>query len=461
MITRTEQNLRRVAFASLVLGLLLAGNVHTRPARAQHPLDDLRSLWRSGAYLEVIPRLVEFRKGPYGRTSELDYMLATSACRIPSMRDLGYRRFKRILYDYTLTEKAWRLVVGEMNICGSTAAPVLVAFAGGRGQVGVSGKVFYWAGEGNAVSSSPAKVIRQIPYKEINARLFTAEDRDEAIRHVRRLVGRGFQVETHGSFLLASKSGHSSAELAAIGITLDKVLRFLVDAYDMNVPRALITVYLVPNTWELGRLAEDIHGIVVSSSTIAYTFQDDLSLVAVIPGRAIGSLLHELFHLMVRSNFGDVPAWMDEGLASLYEVSRLDGDRLLGAENWRRRALNELWHLRPTVGQVVSMDSREFDNAAAGYELTRQAANHAMARYFFLYLQERGALLPLYRAFRDRPLDDLSDDPRKEAVRLVEGTLRQLVKEIDRNFQAWFRTGPHQPLRRGTGLIEKYLPPRP
>ena len=38
-----------------------------------------------------------------------------------------------------------------------------------------------------------------------------------------------------------------------------------------------------------------------------------------------------------RNNFGDIPPWLDEGMASLYEVSEVSGNHILGLPNWARR----------------------------------------------------------------------------------------------------------------------------
>jgi len=151
--------------------------------------------------------------------------------------------------------------------------------------------------------------------------------------------------------------------------------------------------------------------------------------------------------------------WMDEGLAALYEVSMLTPGGIVGVDNWRRRVLQEVWTHRPSVGALVRMTSGAFANEPKDFELERQAANHAMARYLMLYLQERGTLAPLYRAFRDRDVDRLAGDPGDEAVRLVEAVVGLPVADLDRDFERWFRAGP-LPAPEGT-LVDKTPPPQP
>jgi hypothetical protein len=110
------------------------------------------------------------------------------------------------------------------------------------------------------------------------------------------------------------------------------------------------------------------------------------------------SVIRDLFYLLVKANFGDIP--MEEGLASLCEASAVVGSELVGIENWRREVLQELWPLRPTVAELVTMDARAFQSAEDDFELEPQAA-HAMVLSH--YLQEGGQLIPLFQAFRSHP----------------------------------------------------------
>src|ERR1051325_10177877 len=100
--------------------------------------------------------------------------------------------------------------------------------------------------------------------------------------------------------------------------------------YDMPAPSYFITVYLVPNDGILGLLASLIHGITIYEGTIGYSFPYDQSITAIIPRMIFGTLKHELFHLMVRKNFGDIPPWLEEGMATLYEVSRVRDEGIVG-----------------------------------------------------------------------------------------------------------------------------------
>jgi hypothetical protein len=94
----------------------------------------------------------------------------------------------------------------------------------------------------------------------------------------------------------------------------------------------------------------------------------------------------------------------------------------------------------------------------------RVAAHLATARYFALYLQERGKLADVYAAFRDQGLAELTGDVHAHALRLVERTLGQPIAAIDRDFEQWFRQVQRGERGRDATpgeTIEKYLPNQP
>jgi len=156
-----------------------------------------------------------------------------------------------------------------------------------------------------------------------------------------------------------------------------------------------------------------------------------------------GTFAHELFHVMVRNNFGDIPPFLDEGMASLYEVSGFEGRRAVGVSNWRCAILRSGWTDRPRLNDMVQMNRSAFDDMAAASEQPtpgdKQGVNHATARYLMLYLQQRGELMAVYRAFLNRKV---SDRPGERGVSLMEAALGRPLDRVDADFETWFKALP-------------------
>lgn len=144
-----------------------------------------------------------------------------------------------------------------------------------------------------------------------------------------------------------------------------------------------------------------------------------------------GTLVHELTHALIDFDFPRIPLWLNEGLGSLHEQSRFVANkhdktlRIEGLANWRLPIL---------------LTAIEDDQLGSVHELvqsgrfrgTDEALNYAYARYFCMFLQQRGKLTRLYTRLRGRIEQDASGA----------ATLRELFpadswQDIDRQFRAW------------------------
>jgi hypothetical protein len=405
----------------------------------------LESLWTAQRYAEVLPALKEHRRtAPYGKNEIVDYMIATSACRVPGEEALGRQMLLWILSHYNLNPESREMVNAERRRCPPTATMIPVSLSlvgvGPASTSGTRGKMFYDIGRGEDVplANEPVVVHRAIPIEELEARQFPPEEAASAVAAVGQLAGPGYRVEAHEAFVLASR-GHTSAQLARLASGLSRYVDFYATEYGIPRPPRLITVYLVENAAEMREVAERVHGIGVSPSSIGYSFRDDLSMVGIIPGEIYGTLAHELFHLLVRRDFGDVPPWLDEGMAALYEVSQVEanGD-VRGLPNWRGRVLEAVWYSRPSIADLVGADWQAFEAQVGESDPVRQAANHATARYFVLYLQEHELLVDVYRAFRERDAARIQGEPAEQAVQVIESVVGMPAPAMDARFAAWF-----------------------
>jgi hypothetical protein len=114
-----------------------------------------------------------------------------------------------------------------------------------------------------------------------------------------------------------------------------------------------------------------------------------------------GTLVHEIVHPFIEANFPDCPAWLNEGLGSLYEqCGEVDG-HIHGYTNWRLPGLQKAIE----AGTVVSFKRLMSMNASSFYDDAR-GEHYAQARYLCYYLQQRGLLVNFYREFHAQQKKD-------------------------------------------------------
>jgi hypothetical protein len=459
------------------------------PARAGDYEEGLRC-WRAHDYRGAYEVLVRFREQPHGRNAQVDYMLGTSGCALDDYREWGQSYLEWMLRRYALPEDCRVIVENALQQCRATMPPLttepvsvdrLAEVIGATSRL--SGKMYYFIGADEAVNNFAAVRVRQVDLGELRARLVPLDQPESAIASVTsRLRGLAirapvkpwpatFSADVEGRFLLVAKEGKTAEDLHRMAQFLERYLSFLVREYQVIAPTDFITVYLVSTPEDLAELAYNLHGLRIGRATFGYSFRDDLSVVAVVPaGFTVGTVQHELFHLVVRSTFGDVPQWLDEGLASLYEVSRLDPDptvpaatpgaprpeRCTGLSNWRWKVLNKLWSKRPSLLTTITSDWYAFeqpdraepaefmqDREESPPSAEMMAVTLATARYFMLYLQEQQHLRELYTKLQaQRPTADHSHDARAAAVAAVEEVMGKPIGVVDGEFAAWFKRLP-------------------
>lgn len=148
-------------------------------------------------------------------------------------------------------------------------------------------------------------------------------------------------------------------------------------------------------------------------------------------GTGGGTLLHEMVHAMAEPDFPEIPAWLNEGLGSLFEQASQQGrgGKIIGITNWRLAGLQEsLGRGTATkVKDLLAMSDSVFYGARSGQ-------NYAAARYLMQYLQEQGKLEEFYARIRDK-----KDTDALTTLRGVFGN-KQTVEQIEEACFAWVQT---------------------
>ncbi|MCA9691820.1 MAG: hypothetical protein KC636_19605, partial [Myxococcales bacterium] len=215
-----------------------------------------------------------------------------------------------------------------------------------------------------------------------------------------RLGGRGFTVRVEEPFVVVGDL--APADLAAFST---RVIRWAVDhlraLYFEEDPVELITAYLFRDADSYERYALELWGEAPDTPYGYYSRRDHALIMNIATGG--GTLVHELVHPLMESNFPDCPSWFDEGLASLYEQSAELHGELRGLTNWRlaglQRAIRE--GPLPSFEALCATGHRAFYREDPG-------TNYAQARYLCYWLQEHHLLRRFYRSFSRRHEEDPS-----------------------------------------------------
>lgn len=442
-------------FFRILLILVIIG-----PVSCQEPENlSLEAMWLAGQYEEVLPELLIFRdNNPAFRSASFDFMIATSFCSLDdevlSKRgcDVWFPRVLSYNIDYEQRKSVKSIQnkycaqANEVNSNQLLAINTLLLRR--TGSAGVGGDLKHFHPTDNTISSKPIRVLREIPEDEIKSRIIKKSGVAET-----DLLSKGFDYVSK-NFLFKSYSGHNSEKLASMANHLEPAYSFFIENYGFSEPDHFITIYLVSHD-HIRDVADEKYGIALPVGAIGYSNHEDWSMLGLIRKSSIatGTLKHELFHLLVQENFGDIPVWFEEGLASLYEESKFENGKLMGVPGWRGNILRQYFSKRPTIEELVKMKPYQFNNVVVEGEPEfgtdeewidpadqKQAVNHAMARYLMIYLQNNYDLQSLYKAFKNTKSSDFKLLPGDEYVKLLEQSLNISIEELDQNFVQWFKS---------------------
>lgn len=107
-----------------------------------------------------------------------------------------------------------------------------------------------------------------------------------------------------------------------------------------------------------------------------------------------GTLVHEIVHPFIESNFPRCPSWLNEGLGSLYEQCGERNGQITGFTNWRLAGLQKAIKAGtvPSFKELTSTTRHQFYSKDKG-------TNYSQARYLCYYLQQKGLLKKYYDQF--------------------------------------------------------------
>jgi len=406
------------------------------------PLDDLKRMWQDGKYSEVVPLLMQYRNDPGGRTWEVDYLIGTSLCRIAGQSGRGAAMLADLPYTHALPDQVQEDVSYEADLCArqsATAQPemqLVVVPVSGQVASGalVAGKGGYQISRSETGEAKPT--LAPVPIDELQRRVFPRERLKEAVDAAKARLPQGWAVEEEGFVIAGRGQDRPHFPPEEIGYCLNRYRETMASQFDMKMPSGLPTVYVARDQQSVKSYAETLHGVALPLGIVAYSVYEDRSLVGMVAADACGSLAHEMVHLAIRQNFGDSPAWLEEGLASEIAVASPTPSKFGFYPSWRDEMLKRHWSLRPSVEKLLDAKWADFV-AREPAQAQRVAALHAMAAAFIRYLDAKGKLVPVYSAVRDGRWT--ANAPLARPVKeIVQEQLGQSLEKIDADFVKWF-----------------------
>lgn len=242
------------------------------------------------------------------------------------------------------------------------------------------------------------------------------------------VLGDGFIVEVARPFVIAGnipRDEFSQIKRGTISRSYDSFYR---QFFTVN-PTDIIRVYLFKDDRTYRAYAKQLFGD-QPDTHFGYYSSRNRSLVMNI-GTGTGTLVHEMVHALIESDFPHVPAWLNEGLGSLFEQCRFTEHGLKGLVNWRLPILRKAISDKRLTGlrKLVSTSRNEFYDDEKG-------THYAEARYFCMYMQELGLLEKFYKEFRANHKGDPT------GAKTLEKLFGKPLEKVQPDWLTWIATLP-------------------
>jgi len=222
-----------------------------------------------------------------------------------------------------------------------------------------------------------------------------AQGADKYERHASdlrtKLKGRDFTVVVERPFVVVGDDAPDRISQWAEDVVRGTVSRLKQDYFKKD-PANILEVWLFKDEASYRKHAKEFFNDEPDTPYGYYSPSKKALIMNIATGG--GTLVHEIVHPFIETNFPACPAWFNEGLGSLYEQSGTVNGHIYGFTNWRLAGLQAGLKKKvvPTFKALTAMSNTEFYREATG-------TNYAQSRYLLYYLQERKLLVRYYKEF--------------------------------------------------------------
>jgi len=227
----------------------------------------------------------------------------------------------------------------------------------------------------------------------------TEEETLRVCEEIRRELGEDTHVERVEDYFFVA-SNDSMPKFIEYQQTVTRVFRYLYEDYFTRKPERPIRVYLFRDKSSYDAYCRSTYEKPPSTPYGFYMSRERKMVMNISTGT--GTLAHELVHPLLSEDFPGVPSWFNEGFASLFEQSGDRKGKMVGFVNWRLPKLRQLLKINKGVAlaDLMKTTTEQF------YGEDERGVHYATARYFCLYLQDHGLLIPFFKEFKAAAADD-------------------------------------------------------
>lgn len=405
----------------LIMGALMWINTGSLKAQTGPEIQELFLLLEQQQYTALVNKVCVMRKKEYYKNAFLDYCLAYGYCQL-NRPQISAEWFDHMLVSYNGFSSDRRAELIRMkSSCqiqesASTVAGEMVNYLRAMNTDGFDGNQ---AGiESKMGIPSLTDRVTEIDFEhttfDTKNRQFTQQQKSEAYNYYKGLLNDNSYFCDSTQHLLVFYSGNVSGIKRQIS-ELEDYYQYYSQEFNLGESNRLITIFYCSGRSDLDFVADKVHSIDVPKSTFGYASSADLVLLSIANASWLGAMKHELFHLMIRSFIGDIPAWLDEGIACYYESSALKNNRVtVNMRNYRTNIFRSLDMMRyeskdklpvPTVDKFSNYSWQQF-SGIPGDLMIKASLNYSISYVFVKFLSDQNKLLTVVDAFRNRTFEE-------------------------------------------------------
>ena len=189
----------------------------------------------------------------------------------------------------------------------------------------------------------------QLIHPARRAERLSSADYAQHIRKLKTRIPDGFTVVLERPFVVVGNESPETVRSRAKN-TVDWAVSRLKRDYFARNPSEIIDIWLFEDSVSYEEYTQRLFGEKPTTPYGFYSPRHHALIMNIATGG--GTLVHEIVHPFMASNFPDCPSWFNEGLASLYEQAQDRDGHIAGLTNWRLRGLKAAIH----DGEVPSFE---------------------------------------------------------------------------------------------------------